>query len=201
MPDLHLSKHGISADIEYAYVEDKKGGGMAVAKSISTPRKVNPVHTVPMPENVAKRPRDSRGYPYLFMLGEEQFRGILPARMAACIRGKLCGICGQPLGYWIAFCGGPQSCENRAFTDPPFHPECAEYAYQVCPYILTGSYDRSTRPDAVAAAQIDPVGTLAAVERMGIYITRSYRALGLSSGAIIFEPAPAKSITYKEMTR
>jgi len=149
-----------------------------------------------MPERIAARPRDPRGYPYLYMLGEEQFISITPERLVNCIQRRLCGICGCRLDYWIAFVGGPRSIENRTFTDPPFHRECVDYAASVCPYLLLGSYDRSKLRRAQEAQLADPTGYLGRVDQMGVYVTRDYRIEQLQSGVLIFHPAPAKSITW-----
>jgi len=47
----------------------------------------------------------------------------------------LCGICSEPLDYWIAFIGGPISLANRSYLDPPMHKECALAAVKYCPHI------------------------------------------------------------------
>lgn len=49
-----------------------------------------------------------------------------------CASDRLCGLCGDPLGYWIAFIGGPLCVSKRLWYDPPMHRDCAEYAFEVC---------------------------------------------------------------------
>jgi hypothetical protein len=54
-----------------------------------------------------------------------------------CWRDKLCGVCGDPLPFWIAFVGGPGSADRwrGAYTDPWMHEQCAEASIKICPYI------------------------------------------------------------------
>jgi hypothetical protein len=56
-----------------------------------------------------------------------------------CWRERLCGVCGRPLGQWIAFVGGPGSADRfrGAYTDPWMHERCAELSItDLCPYIM-----------------------------------------------------------------
>ncbi|GBR23436.1 hypothetical protein [Komagataeibacter nataicola] len=52
---------------------------------------------------------------------------------------KTCWICGQKLGRHCAFVGGPKSAHAGVYSDFPMHRECAEFAVQVCPFIVYGS--------------------------------------------------------------
>jgi len=67
--------------------------------------------------------------------GEVNFMVVSNERVIQCGEVGLCGICGNPLDYWIAFVGGPVSAMNGAYTDPPFHVECAEAAMLFCPHL------------------------------------------------------------------
>ena len=59
---------------------------------------------------------------------------------------RLCGVCGRGLDYWIAFIGGPACQKNRLFKDPAMHPQCAEYAARICPFIAGSKTKYSSRP-------------------------------------------------------
>jgi hypothetical protein len=162
-------------------------------------------HDVPktlpsIPDFLSHRPVDHRGYPYLFMLGEEQFKGLLMDRVYRCATERLCGICGEKMGYWVTFVGGPMSCANRTFSDPPFHPECAEFAFDICPYLLMGGWDRSKARHMEGLDKADPMGFNIKPDKMGIYTTRQFRWETLRSGFILFNPAPAKRIEWREAT-
>jgi hypothetical protein len=61
------------------------------------------------------------------------------------VRERLCGICGQRLGAYLCFVGGPGSAFHPAgkYFDGPVHRDCAEFALRVCPYLaMAGSYAR-----------------------------------------------------------
>lgn len=93
-----------------------------------------------LPERLRDRPLDHRRkVPVPWMNenpdGTPNFVLINDRIVMECAEKHLCGICGKPLGYWIAFVGGPLSFANRAYTDPPFHRECAEAAMTLCPHI------------------------------------------------------------------
>jgi hypothetical protein len=53
----------------------------------------------------------------------------------ACIRKRVCWICGQPLGRFMTFVVGPMCTVNRVSSEPPSHLDCAYYAVQVCPFL------------------------------------------------------------------
>lgn len=96
---------------------------------------------VPVPPRLAKRPTDSRGYPITFVTqfndGEPDFTVVAGDRISDCVRFDLCGLCGQHLGKFRSFIGGPKSTESGMYVDPPMHTDCAEYALLVCPHLAT----------------------------------------------------------------
>lgn len=115
-----------------------------------------------MPARVAALPRDRRGLPIPVIvtrdgLGEPHFT-MNDARTAERLaREGCCGICGDRLGAYKCFVGGPGSAfhpEGRYF-DGPVHLECGVFALHACPYLaLAGSYakrigSRTLRPEAI----------------------------------------------------
>lgn len=122
-------------------------------------------------------------------------------RWHECIQHRLCGFCGQPLGYWIAFIGSDQACRLRLFFDAAMHEPCARFVLKECPYFngtqLTGdtnSSDRLARQDDTAEIiQIDepPRDKV----QIGLYITRDYKTV-LSRGRLFIKPAPARSVEW-----
>lgn len=148
--------------------------------------------TIPVPEDMRDMPRDLlRGFPILFSQtppidGWEpsteghDFRIVIVERVQECVTKKLCGVCGKPLGYWIAFVGGPLSIKNRAFVDPPMHTECALYAVQVCPFMVSRSVPRREdgpiwgKVSADERQKRDPTGILVKSDVFGVLITRGY---------------------------
>lgn len=109
--------------------------------------------SVPMPERLASRPKDVRGFPITFVTliesdGRPDFTTIDGRKIVRCITEGLCGMCG--LSFYVdepvAFIGGPLAIENANFLDPPMHVECAEYAFQVCPHIAIDT-SRYSKPN------------------------------------------------------
>ena len=104
-----------------------------------------------------------------------------------------CGICGKPLGYWMAFVGGPKSTLNRSYLDPPFHEECAEAAMRLCPHMAIERHERApehrVNKDAIA-----PDGFIAdKPDAMFIAITRGFK-IGSLQGAPYFKAAPPRRV-------
>lgn len=95
---------------------------------------------VEIPDRLAARPRDRRGYPIpwtvkLDLEGRPDFRVIDTEKVAIAVGLKRCAMCGEALGRHLAFIGGPVSFKTRLFTDMPMHKDCALYAIQVCPWL------------------------------------------------------------------
>lgn len=139
---------------------------------------------IPIPEQLADRPKDERGFPITFVTlmvdGKPDFTTIDAEKIVACITGPLCGLCGQDLidvysdkPETVAFIGGPKSIEHHNFLDPPMHEECAAYAMQVCPHIVhdTSRYKKQdfsdgVRSEIVGASDERP-------DRFGMMVTTS----------------------------
>ena len=160
---------------------------------------------IAMPPEVAARPRDKRGLPILFTSeieddGTPNFRVSDGRKVAECAKKQLCGVCGQKLGYWIAFIGGPMGCENRCFADPPMHRACAEYALNVCPYLATKA-DRSLALQAKHGDEFaanDPTLIVEKPSKVGLYMTRGFRLIPNGNG-FLFHAEPPKEIVWHEM--
>lgn len=122
----------------------------------------NPIakrHRTPLPQWLANRPRDRRGYPITYVTairpdGLPDFTELDGARRLECIRDGLCGLCGDPLRYWRAVIGGPAVIRLRLTLDPPMHVECAIFAATDrsagCPFLLktgTARYSKPAEPE------------------------------------------------------
>lgn len=134
----------------------------------------------PIPARLAGLPRHG-GFPagFVFAVGENgipDFTVLDDEKVMRSIREKLCGLCGQPLDYWVTFVGGPRSVQNRRFLDPAMHEDCARYALSVCPFLL-GQKDYAARKAHAGLDRPDEVRTLATgnPERFALYVTRGYK--------------------------
>lgn len=156
-----------------------------------------------LPGPLAARPHDHRrGIPIPYVNetadGHADFAAIQSGKVLRCARERLCGACGEPLGWWAAFLGGPQSAAQRAYLDPPGHPECTEAALRLCPHIARREHRRA--PDhRLAADVITPdLMTETKPERWVMGICRDYDVMvvapGTSQSHVLFLAKPFKSI-------
>lgn len=123
-------------------------------------------------------PLDERGYPVPWFVdmtsGKPDFRVIRPSGIALAHNNRLCWLCGQKLGRYLAFVAGPMCGINRVSAEPPSHRECAEYAARACPFL--------TRPLAVRNERDMPEHTPPSGVMLKrnpgvalVWITKSYR--------------------------
>lgn len=115
---------------------------------------------VPMPANVARLPRDRRGYPvpwFVVWLDDQQrpvppgegtpdFRVMKPFAVVTAIGQSLCWVCGRRLGRHAAYVVGPMCAVNRTSAEPPSHRDCAEYAARACPFLVRPTMQRNVSP-------------------------------------------------------
>jgi hypothetical protein len=93
-----------------------------------------------LPENMKRLPVHLKmGLPVpvinTFGFQEYDFTSINGELSTGLAQRHLCGLCSEKMEDEVAFLGGPQSADTRAYTDPPMHPACAEAAVQLCPHI------------------------------------------------------------------
>lgn len=169
---------------------------------------------VKIPERILALPRDHRGYPVPFFAVWKDEAGkptdpgqgkpdltIADGRAAGrCAARRVCWICAQPLGYWLAFVGGPESCKNRAFSDGPMHEECALFSVQVCPHLLNPNAKR--RP--LREGEYEPPGMIRKNPGViAVYLTRSFGFQGhwernMVLGGMFFPAAPKQIRWFRE---
>ena len=132
--------------------------------------------------------------------GTPDFKVVDEARRKNCAIHRVCWICGEALEYWVTFIGGPKSVDLRLFSDGPMHPECANDAMMICPFLL-GQTDYGNNPDANkydGIIQSDPHVSIAPTQ-MGILLTRKFSTI-LSRNGInwFFRPHTVKSVRWIE---
>lgn len=155
--------------------------------------------TAPVPATLLTRPIDDRRQlpvPYVNVHtrdGREvtDFTSINSDRALHAGKARLCGLCGAPLGYWIAFVGGPNTIRFRAFSDPPAHPACALAALGLCPHIALAHARRARHTHADTWIPVGFVETKPT--QWCLAITRDYQ-VGINRGSVIFRAAPFRSV-------
>lgn len=140
---------------------------------------------IDMPDRVKALPVSDKGFPVPFFCewidGKPDFRIASPARRAECHRRKLCWICGQHLGQYLAFVIGPMCGINRTTAEPPQHRECAIFAARNCPFLARPEAKRNDR-------NMPEKGEIAGVHLnrnpgvAGVWITKSYRPFKPKAG-------------------
>jgi len=156
----------------------------------------------PLPHNMRDLPVDSRGYPVPFFVewidGVPEFRLMSRGKMLRAVLLKLCWICGKPLGNrLVAFTIGPMCAINRISSEPPQHPECAEFAVHSCPFMLMPKMRR--REDGLPPKK-DAPGIME--ERnpgvMLVWLTRRWEVLDEPEGYLFEVGAPIRTLWYAE---
>lgn len=142
--------------------------------------------------------------------GKADFRVLDMRRQILCIRNRQCGICGQLLGKFVAFIGGPQSGESHVFTDPGMHRQCAEFAASVCPFISreTAMYrdvndtDRETlKRLGILVEDLEYVSDDREDPRMFIYITKEYTPVRVTNASVAAHADEFTETLQVEQTR
>jgi hypothetical protein len=115
---------------------------------------MQPIANVTMPDRIARRPQDARGFPIPWNVlidrdGVPQFAINDHHRTAEALYRMLCPICGETLERTMWFVGGPKSAFHKdgVFLDQPMHLECVEYALAVCPYLAAKNYKHKEKKE------------------------------------------------------
>jgi hypothetical protein len=119
----------------------------------------------PIPERIAQLPRDYRGYPVPWFAtwnpdGTPNFVTADNGKRVRAIKERLCWVCGQKLGRYLAFVIGPMCSINRVSAEPPVHRECAEFSVHACPFLLNPNMNRM--PQKYAEGHQEPPGIMIA---------------------------------------
>lgn len=132
----------------------------------------------PLPLRMRNLAIDERGYPVPWFVawvdGRPEFRAMDGDKFQAAVKQRLCWVCGEPLGRWLAFPIGAMCVITRTIAEPPSHRECAEWSIRNCPFLSNprAVRDQANRPDGL----LDPAGF--GIQRnpgvVCLWITREY---------------------------
>ncbi len=136
----------------------------------------------PMPEAMRRLPR-YEGLPVGLMFfvdpesGVPDFKVLELERVMRCRADGVCGLCGEPIDAEYAFVGSAEDIAAREFYEPPFHEQCARYAFSVCPFLAGSVTDVAAADyDRLEAANVYGVTNPITKRppRLGIYLTKAY---------------------------
>lgn len=157
---------------------------------------------IDMPPRIGRLPVDGRGYPIPCFVatladGSRDFRIVSNEHFYRAVKRKLCWICGEPLGRFLAFVIGPMCAINRISSEPPSHRECAVFAARNCPFLANPDARRPAKPKP--GESIEPPG-LHLERNPGVacvWITQSYDLMKVGEASM---PGRAHLITIGEPT-
>lgn len=165
------------------------------------------IRDIPIPARMARRPVSAKGFPVPYFVttkdeaGEWDFRRVESAPIVACIKRKLCWLCGEPLGQYVAFVIGPMCAVNRVSSEPPSHRDCAEYAIKACPFLSRPNMRRNDA-DLSEGEKNRAIGGFAITHNPGVsllWITKSYKPFGDGRGGLLIQIGPPlETYWYKE---
>ncbi len=132
-----------------------------------------------MNRRLATRPIDPKRHlpiPYAQLVnpdGTANFAAIDGPKALRGAANRDCGLCGQRMGRWVAFLGGPRNVEHGGYLDPPMHVSCAEDATRLCPHLARQRVPR--RPDSGDPNIVTPPGFVEdKPDRWAMWITDRY---------------------------
>jgi hypothetical protein len=140
---------------------------------------IDPVRQLPVPFITPWEDGASHGHPEHDRIAA--WTALDPVRKDECIAGRLCALCGKPMGWWIAFLCDVASLEPGGYTiEPPLHERCAEIATTWCPFVSRERVPR--RPHDPRDVLVCPPEALAGADGVAAYkrayviaITHNYR--------------------------
>jgi len=156
----------------------------------------------PVPDRIARLPRDVRGYPIPFFVewqdGKPLFPVMDPDKMLACMKRSLCWICGETLGSYKAFAIGPMCTVNRISAEPPQHVDCAKFAAQNCPFMTMPLAKRSVHDDTYKGLPVKKPGGIMIERNPGvtaIWVTKTFTIIR-DGGHPLWRLGPATSLQF-----
>lgn len=161
------------------------------------------VQLTEMPAQIAALRRDARGYPVpwfvLWVDGKPQFPVMDRLKWKAAIVDRLCWVCGDKLGAYLAFVAGPMCGINRTSAEPPSHLGCAEFAVANCPFLVNPKMKRIE--NEVTREGVSPGGVMLR-RNPGVslvWVTKKYSTFSDGFGNILLEMGkPMRIAAYRE---
>lgn len=155
----------------------------------------------PLPQRFLKLPVDSRGYPIPWFVaevdGKRDFRVADGRKRVLAVNKRLCWLCGEKLGRYLAFVIGPMCVVNRNTSEPACHRECAEFAAIACPFlILPAAQYRSANLPEGSSQQPHAIGGNPGA--CAIYITETFRPYQTGGSWLIRLGEPVEVLWYCE---
>lgn len=129
--------------------------------------------------------------------GKYDFRIADQTKRARAARERLCWLCGEKVGKYLAFVIGPMCAVNRNTSEPGCHRECAEFAAQACPFLILpkAEYRRANLPAESSGQPFALPGNPGAV---CVWITKTYEPYRVDGGWLIRIGEAVEALWYCE---
>lgn len=158
----------------------------------------------PLPPRLQALRIDARGYPVPWFVAwvpgpdgdVPEFRAMDARKWRIAVHTKVCWICGQPLGRWLAFPIGPMCAITRTISEPPSHLDCTEWSVRNCPFL---SQPQMTRRTDNLPADYEEAGGLPIKRNPGvmcIWVTRSYETFDAGQGKPLITIGEPERVTW-----
>jgi len=140
---------------------------------------------IPVPAGMLTLSMSPLGYRKPWFVKADDFRVTDDRKYMISIKAGRCWICGHTNRKGFSFVTGPASVAANVAIEPPCHPECAEYAVQVCPFILNPEAKR--RSKGLTAAEIDDNHSEAGANPGVFFVTtvKKYKIQPTASGLVL----------------
>src|SRR5262245_62337805 len=133
--------------------------------------------------------------PYVALIrddGQPDFRVTDHHKRASVIKNRWCQLCGEPLGRWCFFVGGPVSAKQNAYFEPACHLDCLVYAMQVCPFIVGtmqhADIEKVQADNPEAKVQVDETYTSVKSDAWVIIKATGWSLVSTQGGTILVRP-------------
>ena len=127
---------------------------------------------------------DANGEPTTYGEGTPDFRIADVRKIPLAIKNRLCWVCGEKLGNYMAFVIGPMCSINRISAEPPCHHDCAIFSATACPFLTRPRMRRNTKD--LPEEHQQPAGIM--IERnpgvTAVWITKDYRLAKHDQGVL-----------------
>jgi hypothetical protein len=153
-----------------------------------------------LPVRLRGLPLDDRGYPVPWFVawhdGKPEFRAMDARKFRDAIKQRLCWVCGQPLGRWLAFPIGAMCVITRTIAEPPSHRECAEWSIRNCPFL---SNPRAVRDETDLPTDARAPAGFGIKRNPGVvclWMTREYELFDDGRGRVLITIGRPETVTW-----
>jgi hypothetical protein len=182
---------------------------------------INPLHPAlpPLPARMKKLPVDPRGFPVPWFVewfhadgtvfehpntpvrkGDyPDFRVIDARKIRLAYQRRLCWVCGEALGKFMAFVIGPMCAVNRTSGEPPAHRDCGIFSATGCPFLAKPAVERRVNnlplPDEI---RVHPAMLARNPGVSMVWLTHSYRIHWTADGPLFNIGDPVEVMFFCE---